>query len=365
MWRLRSAGARCVALQFPEGLLLYACTLADIFQTCALVHKRSMQQPQLTLPPPHSHAGVSHCVVLGDVTYGACCVDDLSAEALGCDFLVHYGHSCLVPVDVTRLPCMYVFVDIRFDAAHLLACVRGSFPAGARLALAGTIQFASAVHAARAALAPDFPALAVPQCKPLSPGEVLGCTAPAVAPDCEAVVFVADGRFHLEAIMIANPDTPAYRYDPYARTFTREQYDHDGMRAVRRSAIEAARGARSFGVVLGTLGRQGNPAILAHVQTRLRERGLPHTVVLLSEISPAKIAALRGPDAWVQIACPRLSIDWGEAFGVPVLTPYEAEVALGAIPGWWELNEAYPMRYYESGAGPYNSAYVRAQRAAA
>jgi 2-(3-amino-3-carboxypropyl)histidine synthase len=36
VWRLRSAGARCVALQFPEGLLLYACTLADIFQTCAL-----------------------------------------------------------------------------------------------------------------------------------------------------------------------------------------------------------------------------------------------------------------------------------------------------------------------------------------
>lgn len=34
-------------------------------------------------------------VILGDVTYGACCVDDFTAVALGCDVLVHYGHSCL------------------------------------------------------------------------------------------------------------------------------------------------------------------------------------------------------------------------------------------------------------------------------
>ena len=33
---------------------------------------------------------------MGDVTYGACCVDDFSAAALRCDFLLHYGHSCLV-----------------------------------------------------------------------------------------------------------------------------------------------------------------------------------------------------------------------------------------------------------------------------
>ena len=304
-------------------------------------------------------------MVLGDVTYGACCVDDLGAAALGCDFLVHYGHSCLVPLDATALRCLYVFVDVRFDAQHLAACVAADFAPGARLALAGTIQFAGALAAARAALAPAFPTLAVPQSKPLSPGEVRGCTAPAVARGTEAIVFVADGRFHLAAIMIANPGVPAFRYDPYARRFTREVYDHAGMRAARRSAIDAARSARSFGVVLGTLGRQGNPAVLAHVRARLAAAGKPHPVVLLSEITPAKIAALRGPDAWVQIACPRLSIDWGEAFGAPVLTPYEAEIALGALPGWWEGDDVaegggvYPMRYYEAGAGPYNSAWPR------
>lgn len=34
-------------------------------------------------------------VIMGDVTYGACCVDDFTARALGADLMVHYGHSCL------------------------------------------------------------------------------------------------------------------------------------------------------------------------------------------------------------------------------------------------------------------------------
>lgn len=32
VWRLRNAKCKLLALQFPEGLLLYACTLADIFK---------------------------------------------------------------------------------------------------------------------------------------------------------------------------------------------------------------------------------------------------------------------------------------------------------------------------------------------
>lgn len=42
------------------------------------------------------HPGADHVAIMGDVTYGACCIDDFSAAAMGADFLVHYGHSCLV-----------------------------------------------------------------------------------------------------------------------------------------------------------------------------------------------------------------------------------------------------------------------------
>ncbi|GAB4813198.1 hypothetical protein N2152v2_000244 [Parachlorella kessleri] len=344
LWRIRQAGARHVALQFPEGLLMYACIIADILE---------------------SFGGVEETFVMGDVTFGACCIDDFSAAALGADFLVHYGHSCLVPVDVTSLPCQYVFVDIKMDLAHFVATVRHNFAAGTRLLLAGTIQFASSLQAAKRELAAEYPSILIPQARPLSPGEVLGCTAPVVEGEWDALVFLSDGRFHLEAIMMANPRLVAYRYDPYGRVLTREEYDHEGMRAARRSAIEKARGAQRWGLVLGTLGRQGNPRILHSLHTLLAASGRSFVTVLLSEVSPAKLAALAGErdaggvEAWVQVACPRLSIDWGEEFLAPTLNPYEAFVALGEVPGWWEAGTDYPMDYYASDGGAWNSTYHR------
>ena len=35
IWRIRQANAKCVALQFPEGLLMYACVISDILERFA------------------------------------------------------------------------------------------------------------------------------------------------------------------------------------------------------------------------------------------------------------------------------------------------------------------------------------------
>lgn len=51
-------------------------------------------------------------------------------------------------------------------------------------------------------------------------------------------------------------------------------------------------------------------------------------------------------NSYFQVACPRLSIDWGTQCEKPLLTPYEAAVALQMA----ELDETkpYPMDYYAS-----------------
>lgn len=56
----------------------------------------------------------------------------------------------------------------------------------------------------------------IPQSKPLSAGEILGCTSPRIgAPDDNSrkdiLVYLGDGRFHLESAMIANPELRAFR----------------------------------------------------------------------------------------------------------------------------------------------------------
>ena len=325
--RVRTLGAKKVALQMPEGLLLFATTISDILtQFCPGVET----------------------LIMGDVTYGACCIDDYTARAMGCDLLVHYAHSCLIPVDVTKIKTLYVFVDISIDTTHLLATLERNFSPGKTIALVGTIQFNATIHGVRSTLEKAGFKVVIPQIAPLSKGEILGCTSPNLSTYTDAtidlILYLGDGRFHLESIMIHNPDIPAYRYDPYARKLTHETYGHDEMQDLRRQAIQTAKGAKKWGLILGSLGRQGNPHTMETIERKLDQQGIPFVNLLLSEIFPGKLALMSDVECWVQVACPRLSIDWGYAFPRPLLTPYEALVALGKREDWGK--GVYPMDYY-------------------
>ena len=71
IWQIQLKAVSVVALQFPEGLLMFSTMIADILE----------------------EFGNVRVIIMGDVTYGACCIDDFTAKALGADFLIHYGHS--------------------------------------------------------------------------------------------------------------------------------------------------------------------------------------------------------------------------------------------------------------------------------
>ena len=205
--------------------------------------------------------------------------------------------------------------------------------------------------------------------------------------------YLGDGRFHLESIMIANPSVPAFRYDPYSKKLTRERYNHAEMRTVRDEAVRTARrsidsfashannavtGATVsaplpptpplWGVILGTLGRQGSFKQLQAITHQLTESRtpIPYMPILLSELSPAKLALFAPHIAtFVQTSCPRLSIDWGYAFDRPLLSPYETAVAVGKAVGWMDESEngkgsgTYRMDFYEAGT-PWATARTKA-----
>lgn len=329
IYNIRQRSAKRVCIQMPEGLLIYAPIIADIIQEFCQCET----------------------LIMGDVSYGACCIDDYTARALECDFIVHYAHSCLVPIDVTLIKVLYVFVTIGIDEDHLLNTIKMNFTRGDRIALFGTIQFNPSIHNVKSKLTAEegenFISIYTPQIRPLSKGEVLGCTSAQLDPSqFDAMVYVGDGRFHLESAMIHNPKVPAFRYDPYSRKFTREGYDQKQMVDVRQEAVNTAKSAKKIGLILGALGRQGNPTTVDRLEKKLQEAGKTTIKIVLSEIFPAKVAMFDDIDAFVQVACPRLSIDWGYAFSKPLLTPYEAMVMLGDDKQFNE--EFYPMDYYES-----------------
>lgn len=185
IWRIKELKAKRVALQMPEGLLIYSIIISNIIEK-------------------YTDADT---VIMGDVTYGACCIDDYTAKALSADLLVHYGHSCLISVDkIDGISVLYVFVDIKIDPLHFLESIKLNFqPGDGQLALVSTIQFVTTLHMIQSELKINGYDVLIPQIKPLSPGEILGCTSPSLPSTTKSVIYLGDGRFHLESVMIANP----------------------------------------------------------------------------------------------------------------------------------------------------------------
>lgn len=57
-----------------------------------------------------------------------------------------------------------------------------------------------------------------------------------------------------------------------------------------------ARGAQRFGVILGTLGRQGSPAMFQHVKALLQKHSKQCVLFLMAEIQPLKLQMLKQID---------------------------------------------------------------------
>lgn len=97
--------------------------------------------------------------------------------------------------------------------------------------------------------------------------------------------------------MIHNPDIPAFQYNPYDKRITRERYDHGEMQSLRKHAVAVGKEAKKYGLILGTLGRQGKPQIMEYLESCIKEAGKESVSVLLSEIFPGKLAMFNDVDA--------------------------------------------------------------------
>ena len=84
---------------------MFACRISDIFENFTN----------------------SETIIIADENYGACCIEDIAGFIAEADFIIHYGHSCLVPIPETKLKAMYVFVDIMFDVNHLVETIKFNF----------------------------------------------------------------------------------------------------------------------------------------------------------------------------------------------------------------------------------------------
>ncbi len=321
--------AKTITLQVPEGLKRRAGEMAAIFEA----------------------RGVS-VELAGDPCYGACDLASITVGQVsgdpcagyGGDILVHVGHTPVgLPGDAD-----VIFVEAK-SAAPVGAAVRKALPLlGGKVGLVTTAQHAHSLAEAAGIVrqAGKKALIGKGDARVKYPGQVLGCNASsarAVAKRVDSFLYIGTGTFHPIAVALAT-GKPTIAADP----LTGEVQDVGplGERILRRrhGLITAASKSRSFGIILCSKPGQSRKALAFSLARKLRAAGREARVVTANEIEPWRFKGFAF-DALVSTACPRLAIDDCSRFDVPIITPVEAEIAIG-LRNWSEyvFDEISPRR---------------------
>ncbi|NJD99001.1 diphthamide biosynthesis enzyme Dph2 [Thermococcus sp. LS1] len=302
---LHNIRATRVLIQTPEGLKREAQNLADFLEENGI-----------------------EAIISGDINYGACDPADREAKALGCDALIHLGHSYMkLNLEV---PTIFVPAFAKVDVLPALEKNLDEIKKlGRKIALVTTAQHIHQLERAKEFLEnAGFEVLIgagdgrVSWC-----GQVLGCTFTAAKVDADGVLFIGAGYFHPIGVALATKK-PTLAVNPYSGDAIWMEKEAERIIRKRWAQIAKAYDAKKFGVVVSTKKGQLRLAEAKKIVELLRRHGKYARLIAMNHIS---YSALEGFDfdAYVVVACPRVPIDDAENWRKPVLTPPEVEILLG------------------------------------
>ncbi len=306
--------AKRVLIQLPEGLKVEGPRLASIVEKAGAL-----------------------AIISADPCYGACDLATQEAETLGADLLVHFGHTPLTTQQ--RVPTIYI--EAKAEAA-IKEAVNEALPklkSWKRLGLATTVQHVDMLSEARELLIKTGKSVAIGDTGKLKyAGQVTGCNysnARAVSNDVEAFLFIGGGRFHAIGLALAT-GKPVVVADPYENRAYALNDEVQKIIKQRFATIYEAKKAKNCGVLIGLKSGQERFDKALQIKARLETQGRKAILFALREITPAALLQFPTVDAFVNTACPRVSLDDSSKFLKPVLTLEETSVILGEM-SWEKL----------------------------
>jgi len=323
--RIRNLFLNKIFIQLPEGMTVYFDKLNKIFKKVS--------------------QSVSVLYLSCQITYGACCIQDCLAKSFGSSIVFHYGHSCLVSILNCIVSIIYIFIEIKYDFSFLIERVKGLFCTDRdKLMITSTVQFSSELQLIKVYLSIIFKSLEIPQTKPLSPGEVLGCTSFSTG-NQSGVIYIGDGKFHIESVLFFNPNVKIIQFNPFTRCLILLGFKFTEIIIERENFIEKAIfSPRSCNFFFGAL-RQGSVKILKTINFLANMNKIKPVIYIGTEINSNRLNMINGniSNLWVQLSCPRISLDWGHYFKSIILNPFEFSVFMRST----KLNKNFvPMDFY-------------------
>ncbi len=299
--------AKCVLLQMPEGLKPEAPKLAKIIEKSGAV-----------------------AIISADPCYGGCDIAVGDAEGLGVDLIVHFGHAQMVKHDA--IPTIYVEARASVTVDEAVEKALPLLNDFTTIGLATSVQHLQTLNQAREILTRAGKTVIVGDTGQIAyPGQVTGCNysnAKSIADEVEAYLFVGGGMFHALGIALST-SKPTIIADPYDNRAYQINLEAERIIKQRFVSIQEAKNAKKFGVFIGLKPGQKHLDCALQIKALAEKTGKTAFLLASREITPETLLEFPSIDAYVNTACPRVSLEATGKFQKPVLTVNEFMVVCG------------------------------------
>ena len=264
--------------------------------------------------------------VLADTTWGTCDLNTTGAKILGSEIQFNIGHTINTESLEKNLVLIDAFDDVEFDsvAKKCIKLLKGKI-----ISLVTDSQHLHQMDKVEKILTESGIDVRIGKGKgQLNDGQVFGCEfypASKLKREVDAYVFLGQSNFHAAGIALST-NLPTYVLDPYFNEVREVTEFALHLKKKATLAIYKAADAQSFGVIVGLKEGQLSKVFGLKIKKELEKEGKKVQLFALTDITNDRLRNLKGIDAFIQVACPRISTD--NQFDKPVLSTPQANALL-------------------------------------
>lgn len=264
--------------------------------------------------------------VLADTTWGTCDLNSNGSKVLGAEIQFNIGHTINTESIEKNLILINAFDDVEFDSVAK-KCV--DILKGKQISLVTDSQHLHQMDRVNEILTSGGVHVKIGKGKgQLNDGQVFGCEfypATELKEKVEAYVFLGQSNFHAAGIALST-NKPTYVLDPYFNEVREVTEFAQKLKKKATLAIYKAADAQSFGIIIGLKEGQLSKVFALKFKKELEKEGKTVQLFALTDITNERLKNLKGIDAFIQVACPRISTD--NQFDKPVLSTPQANALL-------------------------------------
>lgn len=264
--------------------------------------------------------------VLADTTWGTCDLNSNGAKVLGAEIQFNIGHTINTELFEKNLILINAYDDVGFDSVAE-KCV--DILKGKKISLVTDSQHLHQMDKVNEILTKGGIEVKIGKGKgQLNDGQVFGCEfypATELKDKVDAYVFLGQSNFHAAGIALST-NMPTYVLDPYFNEVREVTEFAQKLKKKATLAIYKAADAQSFGIIIGLKEGQLSKVFALKFKKELEKEGKTVQLFALTDITNERLKNLKGIDAFIQVACPRISTD--NQFDKPVLSTPQANALL-------------------------------------